>query len=222
MSLHSILLYSIPFHSTTFHPSPLHPIPLHPFHLFFSISLSPWLHSIHFTPFHDLGHVQLGVELCDLTSPSTSLKVHIYNHSCGNCKAMNHLPCVQYFFQHFVCLIPFNPHKALRCAYFSILLIQMRSLAYTVTRWHEPRHKTNGWQVCDLNSQVMIPAFPLIEKQTGSLCYLQDLLGESFQKGSMKLRQICREGIEAGALCVPALKLSKNQVATTWGQPYVI
>lgn len=54
--------YSTLFHST--YSTPFYFIP----------DMSP----LRSTPFHDLGHAPFELELCDLTSPSTSVKVCIY------------------------------------------------------------------------------------------------------------------------------------------------
>lgn len=135
-SLCSTALNPTILHSTPFNSTPVHSLHTILFHSYCdSTPLCP-------TPLHDLDHAQFGLEPCALTSPSASVKVCIYQALIDNCQDVDHLSCVQYSEHHFACIIPFNPHKALRCAYFCILLRQMRKLAYTMTKWQAPSHKT--------------------------------------------------------------------------------
>lgn len=199
---YSTLFHSIYFHHTLLYPTPLYSIPLIPCR---SISLITWLHS---TPFYSTAwlrpcSVWIGAVL------QLRWRFIFTNHSCDNCRDMKHLPCVLIYWAA-LCMhhpLPFNPHKALRCAYFSILLMQMRKLAYTVTKLYAPIHKTNRSQVCDVNPGIRTPAFPLIEKQKGFLHCLQALPREPFQRESIPPRQICREGTEAR---VPIYPRSEN------------
>lgn len=97
------LCHSVPYASHHLLPviphTPVYPVPLRT------------------TPFHALGHAWCGLG-CVAWQVLQPLWPYIFTkHSCANYEDMSHFSCVQYFDQHCACIIPFNPHKALKCAY---------------------------------------------------------------------------------------------------------
>lgn len=157
--LPAILFHSMSLWSILLHPTPLFQPTLVQAIVFHSSHDSTPLHS---TPLRDLDHaVCIGAAWLDqsfnlgegLYLPTTrGITVRIWSI----------YPVSWHTEQDLECLIPFNPHKALRCAYVTTLLIQMRKLAYTVTKWYAPSRKTNRSQVCDVTPGIRTPAFPLI------------------------------------------------------------
>lgn len=152
---HSTLFHSVYFPHTLLYPIPRYSIPRIPCRC---SSLITWLQS---TPFYSIAWFRpCSGWIGDLwLDESFNLGEGLYLPTArwDNCQDMKHLPCVLIYWAALCIITPFNPHKALRCAYFSTLLMQMRKLAYTVTKWYAPSHKTNRSQVCDVT-----PAFPLI------------------------------------------------------------
>lgn len=136
-------------------PSRFHSVSLHstPSILFHSI-LSQFM-TFYSTPLHDLGHAQFGLELCDLTSPSTSMKVFIYQPLMGSPWG----PYVHYFDQYvagIISLIPTKPREVHALA--SSLMGKLIHAQWL--RVMHLSHKTDRSQIRDMTPKVRTGEIP--------------------------------------------------------------
>lgn len=145
------------------------------------------------------------------------------NHSCDNHEDTYHLPYMSSILIALCMYHPLNPHKALRVASFSILIMKTGKLIHT--QWLSYMHPVTrliGNRSVMWTQKLGLEKFLWHKSKKSPHAACKTSQGRLFRKSPSNLDRAAGREQKPGSLYVQGLKISKNLVTTHWGQPDVI